>query len=357
MRCLCALLLVVLAASVTPMVWAEGLENSRLYLPLLYRPSPPARGQIVFVSNRDGNDEVYRINADGTGLQNLTRNPADDSSPAWSPDGAQIAFVPYRDGNQEIYRMQADGSSQANLTCQPGDDKNPAWSPDGRKIAFLSNRDGNWEVYVMNTDGSGQTNLSHSLGDERGLAWSPDGQRIVFADGLGLRIVSLDGTEDVSLVNGEGHFWYWSPAWSPDGSRIAFVTRFITMHAYAFLDVIGVDGLQGRSLLSSWMTLEGLTWSPDGSQIACVASVPAQQIVLVATDGSTWTDLTQDAAFHIYEQPVWSPDGRMLAFSSDRDANQEIYVISAEGTDLARLTDSPAVDRQPAWRPLLPTAD
>jgi dipeptidyl aminopeptidase/acylaminoacyl peptidase len=83
-------------------------------------------GTIAFVSNRDGNNEIYVMNGDGSGLTNLTDNPADDGGedygPVWSPDGKRILFSSSRDGNLEIYMMNADGSDQTNLTNSPADD-------------------------------------------------------------------------------------------------------------------------------------------------------------------------------------------------------------------------------------------
>jgi hypothetical protein len=86
-------------------------------------------GKIAFMSNRDGNSEIYVINQDGSGLVNLTNNPADDVYPAWSPDGSRVAFVSGRDGNYEIYVMNADGSDVTRLTNNPADDEYPAFSP------------------------------------------------------------------------------------------------------------------------------------------------------------------------------------------------------------------------------------
>ena len=118
---------------------------------------------IVFVSWRDGNGEVYAMDADGSGPRNLTQHPAKDFRPAWSPNGRRIAFVSRRDGNAEVYVMNADGSGKRNLTRdRASDDDYPTWSPDGRKLAFLRGRSlDSYQLYVMNADGSGLRRLTH----------------------------------------------------------------------------------------------------------------------------------------------------------------------------------------------------
>ena len=85
---------------------------------------------IVFSSIRDGNEEIYVMNADGSNQINLTDNPARDIIPSWSPDGTMIAFSSDRSGNDEIYVMNADGSNQINLTNAPATDEIVSvWSP------------------------------------------------------------------------------------------------------------------------------------------------------------------------------------------------------------------------------------
>src|SRR5207248_8779821 len=86
---------------------------------------------------------------------------SDSTAPSGRPAAGQIAFTSGRDGNDEIYVMNADGSGQVNITNNPAEDTYPVWSPDGSKIAFYSNRDGNGEIYVMNADGSGHTTLTN----------------------------------------------------------------------------------------------------------------------------------------------------------------------------------------------------
>jgi Tol biopolymer transport system component len=142
----------------------------------------PDGTRIAFASNRDGDFEIYTMNADGTDLRRLTHNPASDSHPgSWSPDGRQVAFVSDRDGNPEIYVVNVDGTGETRLTNDPASDSHPAFSPDGMRIAFHSDRDGNREIYVMNADGTGQTRVTNRPADDFDPSWSPDGARIAFA--------------------------------------------------------------------------------------------------------------------------------------------------------------------------------
>ena len=88
-----------------------------------------AEGKIAFDTDRDGNYEIYVMDADGSNQTNLTNNPAQDGYPSWSPDGSVIAFISDRDGNYEIHVMDADGSNLTNLTNNPASDGSPSWLP------------------------------------------------------------------------------------------------------------------------------------------------------------------------------------------------------------------------------------
>jgi hypothetical protein len=186
----------------------------------------PDGSKIAFVSSRNGNFEIYVMNADGSGQTRLTNNPANDIDPSFSPDGSKIAFVSRRDGNFEIYVMNADGSGQTRLTNNPGFDSAPSFSPDGSKIAFLSNRDGNLEIYVMNADGSGQTRLTNNTVNDEEPAFSPDGSKIAFLsnrDGnFEIYVMNADGSNQINLTNNTADDL--NPAFSPDGSKIAFAS-------------------------------------------------------------------------------------------------------------------------------------
>lgn len=121
---------------------------------------PGENGKIAFVGKMDGNEEIYVINEDGTGLTRLTNNNYTDLAPKWSPDGTKMTFEiksAENDRDRDIYAMNADGTGVARLTDDALLDANPLWSPDGTTIAFTRGADGlkgNHNVFVMKPDGS-----------------------------------------------------------------------------------------------------------------------------------------------------------------------------------------------------------
>ena len=131
-------------------------------------PSEPslrqAEPRIVFVSTRDGNEEIYTMNSDGTNQTRITNNGVLDTHPVWSPDGDFIVFQSRRSGNNDIWVMNPDGSGLRNLTNDPSSDENPSWAPDGLRIVFSSDRiGGQAELFVMGTDGQQVTRLTDSF--------------------------------------------------------------------------------------------------------------------------------------------------------------------------------------------------
>jgi dipeptidyl aminopeptidase/acylaminoacyl peptidase len=170
------------------------------------------------------------MDADGGNQVRLTAYTAEGYyGLSWSPDAARIAFVSARDGNFEIYAMNADGSDQTRLTNDPSIDLSPAWSPDGSTIAFTSTRSPSG-VYVMGVDGSNQTRLGAGLAPN----WSPDGTRIVF-DRQQLDNCTDENQDSIWAMNRDGssptQLTPWggpcgqsdgAGPWAPDGSKIAF---------------------------------------------------------------------------------------------------------------------------------------
>ena len=264
-------------------------------------------GKIVFQSDRDGDWDIYVMNADGSNVIQLTHNAAADEYPVWSPDGEQIAFKSNRDGNFDIYVMNADGTDQKRLTNHPSNDEDPAWSPDGQNIVFHSNRKSGLEIYMMNANGSGLTQFTQTIGKNGLPAWSPDGQRLAYTGnrylGWNVYVTNLDKTDDHRITDGHGAC---RPDWSPDGTRLAYVSQ------------------EGDDKGDIW---------------------------LINPDGSGKTRLTLDDVNYDYH-PEWSPDGEYIAYDKTSDKNTgnwEIYVMTADGQSHARITNHPARDSFPNW--------
>ena len=259
------------------------------------------RPVIAFASNRDGGYDIYAIDARGRGLVRLTDDPADETSPAWSPDGRRIAFESDRDGGREIYVMNEDGSGQTRLTDTPGDSTGPAWSPDGSRIAFAHGAGGIW---IMDADGSDPVRLTPSDTNDHDPAWSPDGRSIVFVRSWSqLCRVNVDGSGLTSFVT----YLPRQPAWSPDGSRIVFVVGEAPGISMKALDV--ATGVVSHLLYGPNFGPSHPAFSPQGDRLAVASEglmlgVPSI-IEVVAADGSGETRALTDSGGAHDTQPTW----------------------------------------------------
>jgi tol-pal system beta propeller repeat protein TolB len=275
---------------------------------------PPTTGRIVFSTNLRGITwktglvamEIYTINPDGTDLRQLT-STVNDYFPAWSPDGWKIAFTRIEDfTKQNIYVMNADGTGQTPLTTYAGRDQFPAWSPDGSKIAFSGDRDGDMEIYVMNADGTGITQLTDNQSDDVSPTWLPDGSKIAFyseRDGnLEVYTMNADGTGQVNLTNDPhpGGDWITGRACSPDGTRIVFGSgRDENWEIY----VMNVDGTDQVNVTNSLWDEEAAAWSPDGTKILFTRG---GHVHYMNADGTGLVSVTAAAGATLNLYPDWS---------------------------------------------------
>ena len=190
----------------------------------------PYGTNIIFTTNRDGNNEIYRMEEEGINLVRLTNNSASDSSPYYSPDASSIVFVSNRDGNNEIYKMNADGSNQVRLTNNTSSETQPAFSPDGQKIVFVSNASGQSNLWTMNADGSNQQAIPGTSGIspvyER-PSYSPDGSKIIYTytpdGGSQVRITWTMNPDGTNRVQSAGSFG----SYSPDGTQLTYTCCII----------------------------------------------------------------------------------------------------------------------------------
>src|SRR3989475_2137024 len=270
----------------------------------------PLEGKITFQSNRNGNFDIFVMNADGSGVTQLTSHPFDEYLPLFSPDGSRIAFARCL-VTCDIVLINADGSGERTILNDgfPG-----AWSPDGNRIALGGAAGTGIEgIYVVNVDGSG---LVRVLNPDFITDWSPDGRQLMIVSGR-------DG--DLEL--------YATPL---DGSPVTKLTDNTT------------DDNAGTG------------WSPDGTRIAFNSNRggAGQDVFVMNADGSGVTQLTPNDGFDD-TGPVWSPDATQLAFESNRAGDVQIFRMNVDGSGVTQLTfDAGVINTGPHWiRQVFPAND
>jgi Tol biopolymer transport system component len=326
---------------------------------------PPFQGSVAYVAAKENNVEIRVMGGGVNGLwRNLRRTnpapisiaplndggivprPASDGGLAWSPDGKQVAFVSSRDGDADIYLMNADGSSVQPLTLNDANDRTPAWSSDGSRIAFATDRDGDWEVYVMNINGSDQRNASNqSDADDKDPAWSPlDGsEKIAFAsdrDGdWDIWRMESNGGNIFNLTNNfpeEDSF----PAWSPDGAWVAFQSNQgeVLDTAVDPLEDIGIESDLGQS-----------------SSLSAVCTASNWNIFAVDADNGANGGLVPIAQNSLFNEQyaAWSPDGVFLSYISNQSGDADVYIVRFNDRNAQPIllnNDTGDVDGFPVWR-------
>ena len=294
--------------------------------------------------------DIYLIHPDGTGLTRLTNTPdADEDGPAWSPDSRQIAFSGRSRsdtvGPKDIFRMNADGTGVVNVTTDPASEFDPAWSPDGTQIAFTSTRhevnDGNYEIYIINVDGTGELRLTNNRTTDRWPTWrtAPAGTdygacapSAAFVTDVtipaGTRFTGPQEFTKVWRIRNNG-----SCAWAPAGYGLRF----------------GDGEMMGGA---AYLPLPGAIQPGDTAELSLALTAPAS----AGRHSGTW--VLYDNSGH----PVPGPDGLPLAlpvtievlppstaalpnalyFLSDRSGSTQLWRLETDGTTFTQITNEPA---------------
>ena len=371
----------------------------------------PDGKEFVYSSLVDGgNYDLFRQRVGGKNLIPLTPNtPSEDSEPAFSPNGEHIAFYSNREP-KGVFVMEATGE---NLRPVIAGCHHPAWSPDGQEI--VCSKFGQSLPSTRNTNASSLWIANVATGQKRLLSdcdamwptWSPSGARIAFwfqppsAGRRDIATISRDGGE-ISVVSKDAST-NWNPVWSPDGKFLYFVSdRGGNMGFWRVAIDEGTGKVLGEPepVLTPSTYSRHLSFSRDGRRMIYVQTdqesnirafnfdpvrekvigepfwitrgdrqivrpelspdltrfvmrVPRRtqdDIVIVDREGKEWHDVTNDKFFDRY--PRWSPDGKKIAFTSDRSGRYEIWTIDADGTNLRQISfDSPGDATFPLWSP------
>lgn len=323
-----------------------------------------AQAQLLFQGNTFQADqgtlrELYLVNADGSGLKQLTQGAYALYGGEWSPDGKSILYLsnkPIISGsttvevNPGVFVMNADGS-QARLLTQEMKNSHyfASWHPDSKQILYTADIPmGGADIFSINSDGTGEKQLTDGI--DRLPRWSPDGQQIVFSQGeRSIALMKPDGSLGIVLAKdllGTG-----SGYWSPDGQWVYFSGRFDGQPTNELFR-IKPDGTGQENLTNQ----DGDDWladfSPDGKQLLVVTTRDGnQEVYVMNADGSNPVNLSQNPAQE--SDADWSPDGTKIAFVSDRSGEKQVYVMNVDGTNVVHASAGVSGRAlSPDWKPV-----
>lgn len=288
-------------------------KNGHIVFAASEAPAAPGLDNVTGGANFD----LFTTDSSGSGLQRITSGPADDSEPAWSPDGRTVVFTRATSVFfGDIFVLDVASGRQTNLTNTPGDHEySPSWSPDGTRIAFAKDIEtphapfANADLFVMDADGTHVTRLTNDPRRQWDPTWSPEGDAIAFVDG--------------SL--------------SPGYRRLVF---FGTLRTTLWV----VDTATGRARPvvpeEAGLTIAAPSWSPDGKRLV-FWEYRDDEILVVNRDGSRLRNLSRSLPGAMDEaSPSWSPDGRWISFVRYDDSSRtQLSKMRPDGSSVTPLLD------------------
>ena len=266
---------------------------------------------------------------------NLTNQKGDDRYASYSPDGKQVIFESNRDGNWEIYIMNANGQNQRRLTNHPADDRRPRWHPNGDHIIFESDRSDTPALFEMNVSSGkiSRIELKQVTGRPVFARYASNGKQIAFGHAISdtesnIVIVNRNGKVLQILANYGFRSTY--PVWSPNDRSLLFFSRHETNNEDDELYSINADG-SNKQRLTNWPTHNFCpAWSKDGLRIAYVQSMEGirPEIFIMDSDGGNPQRITFNDDGDTL--PDWSPDGKKLLITGYRNGNFEICELQLQ---------------------------
>jgi Tol biopolymer transport system component len=316
-------------------------------------PIGSGTGLISFISDRNGNPDIFSISTEGQNLNVLLHSDAAESQPAWSADGSQLAYSL----DNELWLLKQDGSPTVNLTNSPDkQESDPQWGNTGDSLVYISRQEKNILITENRYTRCKKVELIQIVWDcddlvtgelvrvstERKNNTKRERNALTYLHQIEIFDMNTNTSQTVYSETSTYNPHLQSPVFSADQSQILF-EKMGLLYLLNLADPIPQE-------FAARPDSRDPAWSPDGSTIAFASLEGGQyELFIMNPDGSDVIRLTDSPGDDI--QPAWSVDGLWIAFTSSRDGNQEIYLMRRDGSELHKLSSDPAGDFEPAWMP------
>ena len=264
---------------------------------------------------------------------------ADSQAPTVSPNGKHIVFVSDRDGMTDLYVIAPDGTGERRLTQSADKESRADWSPDSKHVWFSVTTSEGSRIYAVDVDGGNLHQIGTAAG--RSVRLSPDGKRTLYAMGgwtaMNLMVANLDGSRTKMLNDGTSVAW--GPQWSPRGRQIAYGSMDAAKHLNVW--VMNADGSHAHQLTHIAGAAQMPAWSRDSKRIALQvddAATKTARIWIVDAKTGEGAPIGDLNGAYADETPYWFPDGKRIAFQSNRTGHHEIWTMNVDGSDQRQLT-------------------
>ncbi len=312
---------------------------------------------IIFSSRRWWNYDICITNTYDGSITQLTKNQWIDFNPSASPDGKKISFVSDRDGNREIYIMDLEwldgyergrGNNLKNISNSKESDWTPVFSPIENKIAFSSYfpENDNYDIFIMNSDGGKKINLTNSSSYEKFPQFSPDGSFIVYQGWqkgkMDIFFVGLLDQNNINITNNlkSNDILPIGNAFSPDGRFIVFTSQ---REGNSDIYIMNIDGSNMQQITKDLSSDTEPTFSSTDDLIVFTSERDGnREIYLYDLNSKLLKNLTNNPGNDW--NPRFYPDNRKIVFQSDRDGNWEIYTMSLNGKEQKNISNHSSTD-------------